>query len=314
MNNRTLLVKADLALNDLTVGGGVLSEQPAKQFLRLLVQQSEAMKLFTVRPMKGPRERIPRIGITNRVLRPATEKTPLDDPAHRATVDNSFVELDAQKFIGEVQIPNEVLEDSIEQGRLQQTIMALTSEAVARDIEEMVIVGDTGLGAPAHPNLAAIDGVLKQAVSHPVDAAGGRISFDLLSAMMRQMPKPYRRLKGQMLYMTSDNAEDDYRKLLQNRETAEGDNRVEGESVVKYHGREVRPISLWPEEQGGGSDETSILLTFPKNVVVGIWRQVRMRLDENIRGDYISIVVTTRFDVKYAVEDAVVRAHSVLNS
>lgn len=314
MDNRTLIQKADLALNDLTVGGGILSDQPAKQFLKLLVQQSEAMKLFTVRPMKGPKERIPRIGISNRVLRPATEKTPLDNPDHRATVDNSFVTLDAQKYIGEVQIPNEVLEDSIEQGRIQRTIMELVSEAVARDIEEMVLVGDTGAAGVPHPNLDSIDGVLAQAVSHPVDAAGARISFDLLSAMMRQMPKPYRRLKGQMLFLTSDNAEDDYRKLLANRETAEGDKRVEGESVVKYHGREIRPISLWPEDQGGANDETSILLTFPKNVVVGIWRQIKMRLDENIRGDFISIVVTTRWDVKYAVEDAVVRAHDVLNS
>ena len=39
-DNRSILEKADLALADLTAGGGVLKEAQAKKFMRLLIKES----------------------------------------------------------------------------------------------------------------------------------------------------------------------------------------------------------------------------------------------------------------------------------
>ena len=61
-----------------------------------------------------------------------------------------------------------MLEDSIERGELRQTIMEMMAEAISRDMEEVLINGDT---LSADPFLAVMDGVLKQTTSNIVDAA-----------------------------------------------------------------------------------------------------------------------------------------------
>jgi hypothetical protein len=50
LSNRSLLQKADLALADLTAGGGILLPAQAKKFIRLLINQSVLMGMATVVP------------------------------------------------------------------------------------------------------------------------------------------------------------------------------------------------------------------------------------------------------------------------
>ena len=73
--------------------------------------------------------------------------------------DLSDVELDAKLFKAEVRLSDEVLEDSIERGELRQTIMEMLADAIARDMEDVAINGDT---ASVDPFLATMDGILKQ--------------------------------------------------------------------------------------------------------------------------------------------------------
>jgi hypothetical protein len=69
-----------------------------------------------------------------------------------------LVELDAQRFKAEVRLNNEVLADSIERGQLRQTIMQLMAEAIALDVDEVIIQGDT-TGTDSF--LAKPNGILK---------------------------------------------------------------------------------------------------------------------------------------------------------
>mgnify|MGYP000954966366 FL=1 len=124
LSNRTLLEKADLALADLTAGGGLLKPAQAQKFMRLLVKDSALMKLVTVTPMASPKQQIQRIRFSSRVLRPGQEATAVAT-GDRVKPDLSHVELDAKLFKGEVRLSDEVLEDSIERGELRQTIMEL---------------------------------------------------------------------------------------------------------------------------------------------------------------------------------------------
>lgn len=64
--------------------------------------------------------------------------------ADRAVPNLGKAELDAQLFKAEVRLNNEVLEDPIERGQLRQTIMQLMAEAIARDVDEVVIQGERG--------------------------------------------------------------------------------------------------------------------------------------------------------------------------
>ena len=119
LDNRTILEKADLALADLTAGGGILKPAQAQKFMRLLIKQSVLMQQATVVPMASPKQQISKIKFGSRILRPGQEATALP-PAQRAAPDLSQVELDAKLFKAEVRLSDEVLEDSIERGELRQ--------------------------------------------------------------------------------------------------------------------------------------------------------------------------------------------------
>jgi len=183
-SNRSLLEKADLAIADLTAGGGILLPAQAQKFMRLLIKQSVVMKLATVIPMPSPKYQISKIKFGSRILRAGKEATALSD-ADRAKPDISFLELDAQLFKAEVHLSDEVLEDNIERGELRQTILEMIAEAAGRDMEEVIIAGDT---ASPDSFLAVLDGILKQAKSHVVDAAGAVVKKDFFRDMLKSLP------------------------------------------------------------------------------------------------------------------------------
>lgn len=77
LSNRSILEKADLALADLTAGGGILKPAQAQKFMRLLIKESVLMKLGTVIPMASPKQQISKIKFGSRILRPGQEATAL---------------------------------------------------------------------------------------------------------------------------------------------------------------------------------------------------------------------------------------------
>ena len=306
-DNRTILQKADLALAALTAGGGLLKSAQAQKFMRLLIKDSPLMRLATVVPMASPKQQLSKIKFGSRVLRPGQEATALG-VADRARPDLSQVELDAKLFKAEVRLSDEVLEDSIERGELRQTIMEMMAEAISRDMEEVLINGDT---LSADPFLAVMDGVLKQATSNVVDAGAAPISKNLLRDMLKTIPSEHLRDKKAMRFMTSVDADLDYRNTLAERATTVGDRLLEGDTPVLYSGVPLQPIPLFPENLGAGSDQTVIVLCNPKNLHVGIWRNIRVESARDISEGTLKIVATLRFDVKFAEEPGVAKAINV---
>ena len=307
LDNRNILEKADLALADLTAGGGLLKPAQAQKFMRLLIKQSVLMQLATVVPMASPKQQISKIKFGSRILRPGQEGTALG-AADRSRPDLSDVELDAKLYKAEVRMSDEVLEDSIERGELRQTIMEMMADAIARDMEEVAINGDT---TSADPFLATMDGVLRQATSNVVDAAGAPLSKDLLRDMLRTLPSEHLRDKKALRFLTSVDADLGYRNTLAERATAVGDRFLESDTPVLYSGVPVQPVPLFPENLGAGGDQTAMLLCNPKNIHVGIWRQIRFESGRDISEGTLKIVATLRFDVKFAEESGVARAINI---
>jgi HK97 family phage major capsid protein len=305
--NNSILEKADLALADLTAGGGILKPAQAKTFMRLLIKQSVLLQLATVVPMAAPKQQVSKIKFGSRILRPGQEGTALG-PTERARPDLSDVELDAKLFKAEVRMSDEVLEDSIERGELRQTIMDMMADAIARDMEEVAINGDT---TSTDPFLATMNGLLKQATSHVVDAGGAPLTKDLLRDILKTIPSEYLRDKKSMRFLTSVDADLGYRNTLAERATAAGDRLLEEDAPVLYSGVPVQPIPLFPENQGAGGDQTSVLFCHPKNIQVGIWRQIRLESERDISAGALKVVATLRFDVKFADEIGTTKAVNV---
>jgi hypothetical protein len=297
-SSRSLLEKADLALADLTGGGGILLPAQAQKFMRLLIKQSVLMKMATVIPMPAPKYQVSKIKFGSRILRAGKEATALA-AVDRAKPDLSFLELDAQLFKAEVYLSDEVLEDNIERGEFRQTILEMIAEAAGRDMEEVIINGDT---ASADPFLATLDGLVKQSKSHVVDAAGATLTKDFFRDMLRSLPSEYLRDKKAMAFLLSVDAELGYRNSLAERATIGGDKFLETDAPVLYSGVPITPVPLFPENLGSASDRTVALLTNPKNIHVGIWRQIRLESFRDVSAGVLRVVATMRFDTKLADE------------
>jgi HK97 family phage major capsid protein len=306
---RTLIQKADIALSDLISDGGYLNPAQAQEFIRLAIKQSVLLSRVRVIPMRSHTQELDQIKFGSRVLKPGTCATELD-AGDRTKPDLSQVVLSSQLFKAEVHLDDCVVEDNIENGNFPQTVMTLMAERVGLDIEEVIANGDTSLGV-ADPLLDVLDGVRVQAVSNIHDFAGAGLNKDDLSDMLKTMPTRHRRRKSEMLFMTTHDAEEDYRNSLASRGTALGDAYVTEDRSARYSGIDILPVDVWPDDLGGSNDQTDIILTHPKNIAVGFWRQVKFETDRDIRAGKLIIVATVRFDVKYVEEDAVVKGINV---
>lgn len=306
--NETLLQKADMALADLTSGSGVLLPAQSQNFMRLLIKEAVLMGMATVVPMKSPKQHIGQIKFGSRVLRAGNEAQALA-AADRAKPDLSNVELDAKLFKAEVRLNNEVLEDSIEQGNFKNTIMQLMAERISLDMDEILVQGDT---TSADLFLQKFDGLIKQVTSNTYDHTDTATNRALWKAMLKTMPSEYLRNKSALRFLTSIDSLIDYRDTLADRATANlGDKFVEQDAPAMYSGVPVVDVPMFPENVGTGSHCTSPILTDPKNLHVGIWRQIQVETDKLIREGVTLIVVTLRFDAKLAVEGAAVKATNV---
>jgi len=117
-----------------------------------------------------------------------------------------------------------------------------------------------------------------------------------------------------MKFFTSVDSEIDYRDFLADRATVVGDKFLEQDASITYSGIPIEDVPLFPEDLGGGSDRTNTILTDPKNINVGIWRNVTIETDKLISEGVMIIVATLRFDVKFAEETAAVKGIEVLVS
>lgn len=307
IGNRSLIQKADLTLSDLTNNGGILVAAQARRLIRTLIDESTVMPMSTVVPMRAPTQLLEKIRFANRVLRAGSEGQALS-AADRAAPDLDKEELNAQLFKAEVRLNNEVLEDSIERGNLRQTVMAVLAERVALDMDEMIVNGDT---ASPDPFLAKFDGILKQASVNVVTVGGNPLTKTIFRDMLKAMPTEFLRNKRRLRFLTSVDAELDYRDTTNARETALGDRYLQQDVPVAYSGIPLIDVPVFPETLGGGNNETQVLLTDPKNVNVGIWRRVTMETDKDISAGVLIVVATLRFDVRFAERRATVRADGI---
>lgn len=306
-DNRTILQKAsEFALADLASGGLLQTAQAAK-FMRILIKQSKLMQMSTVVPMRAQKQDIDKIRFSGRVLRAGQEAQALA-AGDRAKPTTTKVELDAKLFKAEVRLTNEVLEDSIERGELRQTIMSTMADAISRDMEDVLINGDAN---SADTLYSQFDGVLKQVSSNVVDATLQSLNKTIFRDMLKTMPSEFLRNKADMRFLTSVDAELDYRDALASRATVLGDKFLETDATVTYSGIPVVDLQLMPDTLGVGSNTTDVILTDPKNVNVGIWREIRIETDKLVSEGVLLIVASLRFDVKLAEETAAVKAINV---
>lgn len=304
-DNRTLLEKADLALADLS-GAGVLQPAQADRFFRIAIKSSVILPMVNVTSMNNPQEERPKIRFSGRVLRAGTEAQALS-LADRSTPDLSLTQLSVSLFKAETRMSNEVLEDQIERGTFQNTVMEELGKSVGRDVEHVAINGDT---ASADTLLAVMDGWLKLATSNTVNASSARLNKNVLRDTWATLPEEFADMNH--MYWTNRRARIDYRSSLQDRATGLGDITLTTSGKTVFEDMTVMAVPEFPNDlTPGPNDHTNVLMSDPQNLLVGFLRKVRVETDKDVSAGQIIIVATLRFDVTFMEETAVVKATAV---
>ncbi len=304
MRDQELFRRADMALADLT-NNGLLNPEQQDSFIRSLIDQPTILRDVRVVPMSSPSMNVNKIKFGSRILKAATQAGGQNDggdndrhlnEADRITPDLSQVQLNTSEVIAEINLHDEVLEDNIERGDLQQTILALIAERAALDLEELLISGDTASGDTF---LALQDGILKLATSNVVDAAGGAVSVDIFNRAKKALPTRYRRNLAAMRFYTSMDVESDYRVQVASRGTGLGDAVLTGSAPLPVLGVPMRPAALMPN--------ANIVLTNPQNIIWGIQRNIRIERARDVRARSWIIVLTARIAIEMEEETAVTK-------
>lgn len=316
MDFQTLVAKTDVALSDLT-SGGLLAVEQQDTFFRKVIDAPTILNQVRMVRMNRPKMEINKIGFGSRILRAASQGT-ISSPrsgeegtralarADRFSPSFSKVTLETKEIIAEINLPYEVIEDNIENAggidgsNFQQTILEMIAEAASRDLEEKLILGDTASG---DAYLALQDGILKQATSNIVNHNNASINANLFGNMIKAVPDRYKRFLPDMRFFPSKTREIDYRMAVAQRQTGLGDAMLTGTQMPTVLGVGMAGASQMPNDKN--------LLTAPKNIIMGIQREMRMEFAKDIRERVVIIVMTLRVDNKYEEEDMVVKAINI---
>lgn len=305
--NQEIIEKAAMTLADLS-SGGLMNTTQFNTFYRKVIDAPTIIKDARTVQMPIDSMKIEKIGFGQRILKPGVEGTALAD-ADRSVPTTSTINLNAKEVIAEVNITYDTLENNIEKDRLYDTIMAMIAERFALDAEELVVNGDT---ASADPYLALFDGLRKKATSHIVDLAGAQVDKGLFKQLYNAVPTKYLRNPREWKYYVSHANELEWKDSVVARQTALGDQALQGGLPTAY-GIPVQGIAMLQQYENAtlGKDVNDSILTHPKNILWGLSRNVRVEVDKDIRERKFIIVLTAKMDTQFEEEDAVAKAINI---
>lgn len=301
LSPKTIVEKADIAVQNLIDNGGYLNPMQANTFIRMLVDQPTILNEMRVVPMNAPTMEINKIGFSSRILRAAPSSGTALSAGDRASASTDKVELLTKEIIAEVWLPYDVLEDNIERGTLESTIMSMITERASIDLEELIILGFT---SATDPYIGLMNGLLVTANDHLVNytTPPTDIDVDIFKRGLQAMPTKYLRNRGQMKFYVSHYLESEFAAQMSFRETAMGDVRITNDyaSMLKAFGVPVVPCAMMPD--------ANYIFTLPQNLILGIQRKIQIETDRLVRERAHVIVLTMRLAFAIEETDAVVKA------
>jgi hypothetical protein len=308
LTNREIVQKADMQLSDLAPGGELVEEQ-AKKFLKIAIKKNVLTSVVRAPTMKNKKVSQPKLIWTGRVMQKGTGGTALSE-SQRSKPSTDKVDLEAQLGKAEVHMDKEVLEDQIERGAFKGTVITFMGEKVSADFEDLLIQGDT---ASSDEWLSTTDGIIKLMTTNTNPAGGVTLDPDVLRDTLEVMPDEFEEQKD-LAYWTNRKARQDHRDSLRSAHPDSIGAAVIAGTLNKDIGYDEIPLKKvprFPNDLGGGSDETVVLLFAPKNILMGFYRKVTLETEFRISEQVWVIVITVRIAVQIEHEPACVKTTGV---
>jgi hypothetical protein len=293
MSNNDLLQKV---ITTTHLGGesgrdGLLKPDQSKRFIDYLFDATVLLPQVRTVRMNSDTLEIDRIGVGRRLLRGASEAV---DDGQNVGIAFAKISLTTVKLRLDWELSSESLEDGLEGNGLEDHVARLMSNQAAQDLEDLAINGDTRL--TADPLLKMVDGWARRAESagHIIDAGGNTIDRGVFNNAIKAMPRTYRQQRGSLKFFTSGGVIQDYLFSLQQKsadyitpeafaqagidQTAQVEGPA-GFTVGKAFGIPVQEVPLLDETQAGtysgaSGDHSDVWLTFPKNLIWAIKREI----------------------------------------
>jgi hypothetical protein len=319
MTIREILAAVQKAAIATTTGGQLTTEQ-AKQFIDLVVSQSDFLKAIQTVQMTSNTYQLNTIDIASRVMRSAAEG---QDPGFTQGVTITPRTLVYKESILPYDVTFSFLEENIEGGNAESKINEMFAKAFGNELLDLGINGDeslaetitdgggdglddsTSLSQNDHTFLRQNDGWLRLARVdsgvHKVVLPSSITSYKTeLKRVLQAMPNKWKSNPGELVYLVAPEFETAYRDELGERATALGDAFLAQSKTAEYQGILVKPVPYMPMDK--------VMLTKVKNLAIGIGRNMRVGREINERKRQLEYTITAKSDFQYVVSDMMVLA------
>jgi hypothetical protein len=305
----TFVRKADMQVSDLTSGGYLVAEQ-MKRFIQVAIKATVASSAVFVTTQANPIQEISKMTTMGRVLQPGVESTALG-LSQRSKPGFDKVTLTTKEAVAEAHIPRAALEDQIERGVFQTSVVGYMGLHVRKDLEDMLINGDTVSGTDAW--LLYIDGLLASTITNTVAGANATLNKGILRDMITTMPEEFSNQDG-LVFWTNRKARSDYRSTISDRVGALGDGVLTGATKMEigYDDIPLIRVPLFPNTLAPSSNKTNVLLLNPKNAILSFYRQMTVDTEYRPSARVYAIIMTMRIAIAFEHEPMVVKATAIM--
>lgn len=308
-------------------GGGILKPEQSDRFIDYMFDATVLLKGdCRTHRMKSPVAEIDKVAVGQRLVRVATEAV---DTGENAGATFTKISLTTTKLRLDWELSSESLEDNLEGDALEDHIARLMSTQFGNDLEDIAINGDT---ASSDGSLKAFDGWYKRALAgaHVVDNGGNGLTLATFNKMLKAMPRKFMQKRAELRFYTGSNAIQDYLysyvqagsvpwqgpRSDQARENPVRTEGAAGFNAGSAFGVPVWEVPLYIEDAAGTYSGASgshghVELTFGKNRILGIKREIEVYREFKPKKDAIEYTVYCRAGTQIENTDAYVVARNV---
>jgi hypothetical protein len=329
--------RAQLAHGEpLPAGGGLMGADEADRFIDYMWNSTSLASEIRTVPMVANEITLDRMAVGQRLLRLATEAV---DDGVNVGVAFSKISMTTQKFRMDWEISTEALEDNIERAGFEDHVARLLANQLGNDLEDLAINGDSA--QTTDPLMKGFDGYRKRGLAggHVVDAAGAEMSRDVMARAIRAMPRQYLVRRGDLRAFAGNGVIQDYLYSQQLQQAVYVENPAQaqaaagayyqngnaGYSIMGDYGIRIKEVPLFNEQQAGDYDADpdtagnqaatgehgELWLTFPKNLLWGVKREVTLYRRFQEKKDSIEFTLFTRVGANIENVDAFVIVRNI---
>lgn len=282
---------------------GKLSDEQSNKFLELIHNEAVITPETRKVKMNAPKLLIEKLGFSSRILVGANSTYAAPSSTDVKVPGVEKVTLSTNEYAVFVDLAVDTLEDNIERGGLEDSIIGRVTKRLALDLEELFLLGDTTLNDGSV--LDVDDGWFKKTTTNVVDNNAATFSEDaIFGEMLDALPTKYLRNPSEWRFYISRGIERAVRRERAARATAGGDVWLTSNAPLTYMGIPIVGVPIIKETSetlGNG------LLCHPENLVTGWVRDISFHNFYNGRRRVWEMTWTLRVDMEFEYEDAVVK-------